>query len=217
MSNKPTDRGELYVIAAPSGAGKSSQIQRLLEQFPNLAFSVSATTRAPRTGENDGEHYHFVDRETFRDRIGQGRFLEHAEVFGHYYGTDRAHVEQYWQQGRDVLLEIDVQGAAQVRISHPEACQIFILPPSMPVLKKRLVGRATDHPDVIARRLGEAQNEISACTDFDWLVVNDDFDLAAAQLASIVRAWPQRLSRQKTEQQTLLNELLANASNTTTI
>ena len=95
MSNKPTDRGELYVIAAPSGAGKSSQIQRLLEQFPNLAFSVSATTRSPRKGENDGEHYHFIDRETFRERIGQGRFLEHAEVFGHYYGTDRAHVEQF--------------------------------------------------------------------------------------------------------------------------
>ena len=214
MSNST---GELFVIAAPSGAGKSSQIRRLLEQFPNLAFSVSATTRPPRTGENDGEHYHFIDRATFRERIGQGRFLEHAEVFGHYYGTDRAHVEQFWSQGRDVLLEIDVQGAAQVRMSHPEACQIFILPPSMPVLRKRLIGRGTDKADVIARRLGEAQNEISACADFDWLVVNDDFDLAAEQLASIVRAWPLRKSRQKTEQKTLLRELLANASNPTTI
>ncbi|MEM7054181.1 MAG: guanylate kinase [Pseudomonadota bacterium] len=202
--------GELYVIAAPSGAGKSSQIRRLLEHFPNLAFSVSATTRQPRQGENNGEHYHFIDRDAFRERIGQGRFLEHAEVFGHYYGTDRAHVEQFWQQGRDVLLEIDVQGAAQVRISHPQACQIFILPPSMEVLKKRLVGRGTDQADVIARRLGEAQNEISACTDFDWLVVNDDFDQAAEQLASIVRAWPLRRKRQQSEQKTLLRELLAN-------
>ncbi|MEM1081606.1 MAG: guanylate kinase, partial [Pseudomonadota bacterium] len=166
-SNRTASGGELFVIAAPSGAGKSSQILRLLDQFPNLAFSVSATTRAARTGEQDGEHYHFIDPDTFRSRIGQGRFLEYAEVFGHYYGTDRAHVEAFWQQGRDVLLEIDVQGAAQVRLSYPDACQIFILPPSMAVLKNRLVGRATDPPDVIARRLGEAQNEIAACKQFD--------------------------------------------------
>ena len=210
MSNNATGCGELFVIAAPSGAGKSSQIRRLLQQFPNLVFSVSATTRSPREGERDGEHYHFIDRETFRQRIGQGRFLEHAEVFGHYYGTDRAYVETLWRQGRDVLLEIDVQGAAQVRVTHPQACQIFILPPSMDVLKKRLVGRGTDRSDVIARRLGEAQNEISACTDFDWLVVNDDFELAAKQLASIVRAWPLRKSRQQTVHEQLLRELLAN-------
>ena len=189
MSSNSKRHGELYVIAAPSGAGKSSQIRRLLQQFPNLVFSVSATTRSPREGERDGEH---------------------AEVFGHYYGTDRAYVEELWRQGRDVLLEIDVQGAAQVRVTHPQACQIFILPPSMEVLKKRLIGRGTDRPDVIARRLGEAQNEISACTDFDWLVVNDDFDQAAEQLASIVRAWPLRKSRQQTVHEQLLLELLAN-------
>ena len=210
MSNNCPRHGELYVIAAPSGAGKSSQIRRLLQQFPNLAFSVSATTRPPREGEQHGKHYHFVDRETFRQRIGQGRFLEHAEVFGHYYGTDRVYVEDLWRQGRDVLLEIDVQGAAQVRVSHPQACHIFILPPSLDVLKKRLIGRGTDRPDVIARRLGEAQNEISACMDFDWMVVNDDFDQAAEQLASIVRAWPLRKLRQQTVHERLLRELLAN-------
>ena len=210
MSNDCPRHGELYVIAAPSGAGKSSQIRRLLQQFPNLAFSVSATTRPPREGEQHGKHYHFVDRETFRQRIGQGRFMEHAEVFGHYYGTDRVYVEDLWRQGRDVLLEIDVQGAAQVRVSHPQACHIFILPPSLDVLKKRLIGRGTDRPDVIARRLGEAQNEISACMDFDWMVVNDDFDQAAEQLASIVRAWPLRKLRQQTVHERLLRELLAN-------
>jgi len=209
MSNKPASAGELFVIAAPSGAGKSSQIRRLLERCPNLAFSVSATTRPARQGEHDGQHYHFIDTSSFQARIQQGRFLEYAEVFGHYYGTDRAHVEQLWQQGRDVLLEIDVQGAAQIRQSYPDACQIFILPPSMAILKKRLVDRGTDQPDVIERRLGEAQSEIAACASFDWVVINDDFDQAAAELASIVCAWPLRAERQHRIHRHLLAELLA--------
>ncbi len=202
-------QGELYVIAAPSGAGKTSLINSALSEFPSLAFSVSDTTRPIRRGEVDGEHYHFIDRATFDQRVRQGRYLEHADVFGNGYGTDRAHVESLWRQGRDVLLEIDVQGAAQVRESHPQACQIFILPPSLEVLRKRLTGRGTDQPDVIARRLGEAQREMSACMEFDWIVINDDFDQAREQLMAIIRAWPTRRQRQEIRQKARLAELLA--------
>ncbi|MGK7296253.1 MAG: guanylate kinase [Candidatus Wenzhouxiangella sp. M2_3B_020] len=201
--------GELYVIAAPSGAGKTSLINSALSAFPSLAFSVSDTTRPIRRGEVDGEHYHFIDLETFRARVADGRYLEHAEVFGNGYGTDRAQVEARWREGRDVLLEIDVQGAAQVRASHPGACQIFILPPSLHALKTRLTGRGTDRAEVIERRLAEARTEISACLEFDWIVVNDDFDTARDQLISIIRAWPMRRERQSHEQKRLLAELLA--------
>ncbi|MDT8408892.1 MAG: guanylate kinase [Wenzhouxiangellaceae bacterium] len=207
MSNEPRE-GELYVIAAPSGAGKTSLINSLLAEFDRLAFSVSDTTRAPRRGERDGEHYNFIDADTFRQRIDAGRYLEHAEVFGNYYGTDRAQVEALWCRNMDVLLEIDVQGAAQIRRSRPGACEIFILPPSLDVLKSRLVARGTDQPDVIARRLGEARTEISACLQFDWIVVNDDFDRAKTQLLSILRAWPLRKDRQARDQQNLIRELL---------
>jgi guanylate kinase len=206
MSSKAT--GELYVIAAPSGAGKTSLIRSLLDQFANLAFSVSDTTRAPRGGEVDGEAYHFIDVDTFRRRIGEGRFLEHAQVFGNYYGTDRERVEALWAEGKDVLLEIDVQGAAQVRESHPEACQIFILPPSLEVLKSRLTGRGTDQPEVIARRLGEARNEMSAAMEFDFIVVNDVFDEAREDLIGILRAWPLRRRRQQQVQADRLADLL---------
>lgn len=201
--------GELYVIAAPSGAGKTSLINSALAEFPSLAFSVSDTTRGARRGEVDGEHYHFIDRATFDQRVGQGRYLEHADVFGNGYGTDRAQVEALWREGKDVLLEIDVQGAAQVRVSHPQACQIFILPPSLEVLKRRLTARGTDQPDVIARRLGEAQREMSACLEFDWIIVNDDFEQAREQLMAIIRAWPMRRDRQESWQKTRLAELLA--------
>jgi guanylate kinase len=201
--------GELYVIAAPSGAGKTSLINSALAAFTGLAFSVSDTTRPIRRGEVDGEHYHFIDAETFRQRVAQGRYLEHAEVFGNGYGTDRAQVQARWAEGRDVLLEIDVQGAAQVRASHPQACQIFILPPSLETLKRRLTARATDRPEVIERRLAEARNEISACLEFDWIIVNDDFDTAREELISIIRAWPTRRERQSEDRKRLLAELLA--------
>lgn len=209
MSGESKRRGELYVIAAPSGAGKTSLINSTLATFPDLAFSVSDTTRPIRRGEIDGEHYHFIDAATFRERVRQGRYLEHAEVFGNGYGTDRAQVEARWAEGKDVLLEIDVQGAAQVRASHPGACQIFILPPSLDALKRRLTDRGTDRPEVIERRLAEARNEIGACLDFDWIIVNDDFDTARAELVSIVRAWPTRRERQSEAQKRLLAELLA--------
>lgn len=206
--NQGEVQGELYVIAAPSGAGKTSLINSALVEFSSLAFSVSDTTRPVRRGEVDGEHYHFIDRPTFDQRVAQGRYLEHAEVFGNGYGTDRVHVESLWRAGRDVLLEIDVQGAAQVRASHPQACQIFVLPPSLDTLKNRLTGRGTDQPDIIDRRLGEAQREMSACLDFDWIVVNDEFEQARKQLTAIIRAWPLRRARQEIRQKTRLVELL---------
>lgn len=206
--NPVATEGELYVIAAPSGAGKTSLINSALDEFSSLAFSVSDTTRSIRRGEVDGEHYHFIDRSTFDQRVAQGRYLEHADVFGNGYGTDRAHVESLWREGKDVLLEIDVQGAAQVRASHPQACQVFILPPSLDTLKKRLTDRGTDRPDVIARRLGEAQREMSACLDFDWIIVNDDFEHARQQLMAIIRAWPLRRARQESRQKARLAELL---------
>ncbi|MCA1780376.1 MAG: guanylate kinase [Xanthomonadaceae bacterium] len=209
MSNNPDRDGELYVIAAPSGAGKTSLINSALEEFPSLAFSVSDTTRAARRGEVDGVHYHFIEPATFTERVAQGRYLEHAEVFGHGYGTDRARVRQLWGKGCDVLLEIDVQGAAQVRQSHPQACLIFILPPSLEALRARLVARGTDQPDVIARRLGEARHEISACLEFDWILVNDQFNHARQQLMSILRAWPLRRERQKIVQRSRLADLLS--------
>ena len=206
--NLGATQGELYVIAAPSGAGKTSLINSALAEFSSLAFSISDTTRPLRRGEADGEHYHFIDRPTFDERVETGRYLEHADVFGNGYGTDRAHVEALWRSGKDVLLEIDVQGAAQVRRSHPQACQIFILPPSLDTLRNRLTGRGTDKPDVIARRLGEAQREMSACLEFDWIIVNDDFEHARQQLMAVIRAWPLRRERQEIRQKSRLAELL---------
>ena len=202
-------RGELYVIAAPSGAGKTSLMRAALAEFDRLRFSISDTTRPPRGNELDGEQYHFIDRATFDSRVAAGRYLEHADVFGNDYGTDRAQIEALWAQSCDVLLEIDVQGAAQVRQSHPEACEIFILPPSLEVLEQRLRGRGTDQPEVIERRLAEARTEMSACLEFDWVVVNDDFETARAELIAIIRAWPLRRRRQREVQQVRLRELLA--------
>ncbi len=201
--------GELYVIAAPSGAGKTSLILSLLDTFPKLSFSVSATTRPPRANPIDRQQYQFLSREAFEERIAQGGFLEYAEVFGNYYGTERAQVEGLWAEGRDVLLEIDVQGAAQIRRSHPDACQIFILPPSLETLAARLTARGQDQPEVIARRLAEAQAELARCLEFDWLVVNDDFDQARAELAAIFKAWPLRRRRQAVSHRQRIEQMLA--------
>ena len=207
MSNDPhLADGELFVVAAASGTGKTSLIAALLERCPQLALSVSDTTRAARRGEVDGKHYHFLDVETFRQGIDQQRYLEHAEVFGNYYGTARERVEKLWKADRHALLEIDVQGAAQVREAHADACMIFILPPSMATLSERLHGRGLDEPEVIRRRLDEARREIGACGNFDWLVVNDDFERAVEELAAIVTAWPMRRKRQSWRVRQLLDE-----------
>ncbi len=205
MSNK----GELYVIAAPSGAGKTSLMRGLLKRCPRLALSVSDTTRLARRDEIDGEQYHFVSVEEFKAGIEAGDYLEHAEVFGNYYGTRRDRVEALWQQGRDVLLEIDVQGASLVRAQFPGLCSMFILPPSMQVLAERLRGRGSDAPEVIERRLREARAELQACVDFRWMVVNDDFDQALDELAAIVTIWPLRRSRQQAHLTRLLDEIAA--------
>jgi guanylate kinase len=193
MSNE----GELYLIAAPSGAGKTSLMKALLARCPRLALSVSDTTRPARSGEIDGEQYHFVTRSRFERGIAGGAYLEHAEVYGHYYGTRRDRVGALLASGRDVLLEIDVQGADQVARSHPDVCSIFILPPSLDVLAERLTRRGSDAPDVIARRLREARREIAACGAFRWLVVNDEFDQALDEVLAVVTAWPLRRERQQ--------------------
>jgi guanylate kinase len=198
--------GDLFLIAAPSGAGKTSLMKALLRHRPGLALSVSDTTRAARRGEVDGEQYHFVSVEEFERGIENGDYLEYAEVYGNYYGTRRDRVEAVWASGRDVLLEIDVQGAAQILRSHPDVCTIFILPPSMAVLAERLRARGSDSAEVIERRLSEARCEIGACGDFRWMVVNDDFDRALADLLAIVRAWPLRHRRQHALVDKLLDE-----------
>ena len=205
-SNRTPAGGELYVIAAPSGTGKTSLLRALLARLDHLALSVSDTTRPARAGEIDGEQYHFIDVAAFRAGIEQGRYLEHAEVFGNYYGTARFRVEALWAKGRSVLLEIDVQGAAQIARQYPEACSVFILPPSMAVLAQRLRDRGSDAEAVIRRRLGEARGEIEACSDFTWMVVNDDFDTALEELVAIVTAWPQRRARQNAHVRRLLDE-----------
>ena len=180
-----TARGHLYVIAAPSGAGKTSLMRALLERRPAVSFSVSCTTRAPRSHEQEGRDYHFIDRAEFERQIQAGEFIEHADVFGNLYGTRRAAVESALAEGRDLILEIDWQGANQVHKRLPEAVQIFILPPSRAELEARLRKRATDSPEAIARRLAESVSEMSHWREFDFVVVNQDFDQALAELEAI--------------------------------
>lgn len=208
-----SSEGELLLIAAPSGAGKTSLMRALLQQCPKVALSVSDTTRPARRGEIDGEQYHFVSVEDFEHGIARGDYIEYAEVYGNYYGTRRDRVEALWAAGRDVLLEIDVQGAEQILRSHPDVCTIFVLPPSMAVLAERLRARGSDTSEAIARRLGEARREIAACGSFRWMVINDDFDQALADLLAIVRAWPLRRRRQ----QVLVGELLDESTGSGTI
>lgn len=181
-------RGTLFVVSAPSGAGKTSLVRALLDRDPVLTVSVSHTTRPRRSGEADGVNYHFVDRGRFETMLASGAFLEYAEVFGNLYGTSAAWVEGRLEQGRDVILEIDWQGAAQIRARLPETVSIFVLPPSLAVLEQRLRGRGQDEDRVIRRRLAEARAEMAHHVDYDYLVVNDDFETAAADLLAITRA-----------------------------
>ncbi|MEI6459625.1 MAG: guanylate kinase [Pseudomonadota bacterium] len=179
-------RGRLYVIAAPSGTGKTSLVRALMERSPSLAFSISHTTRKPRPNEIDGRDYHFTDRSRFESMVQAGEFLEHAEVFDNLYGTGRRNVEAALAAGRDLLLEIDWQGATQVRQRLPEAIDIFILPPSRAALELRLRGRATDSEEVIQRRLRDSVTELSRWHEFRYVVVNEHFDRALADLQHIV-------------------------------
>ena len=198
-SNKPV-MGSLFIIAAPSGGGKTSLVNALLEQDPRLVISVSHTTRQPRPGETNGEHYHFVSEMAYRAMVENGDFLEHAVVFDHYYGTHRESVNRQLQQGRDVILEIDWQGARQVKSSFPDCCSIFISPPSLETLRDRLTRRGQDSENIIQRRMRDAQAEISHWKEFDFLVVNDNFDTALEELQQIIndfrRHRPHRVSIQ---------------------
>jgi guanylate kinase len=186
-------RGLLFIVAAPSGAGKSSLVNAVLEEDPNLVLSISHTTRAPRPGEANGREYHFTDRATFTRMIGAGEFLESAEVHGNLYGTSQAAVQGVRESGRDVVLEIDWQGAQQVRRLFPDAVGIFILPPSMAELERRLRARNQDPDEVIRRRLAAAADEVSHLAEFDYVIINNYFEEARRDLAAVVRACRLRL------------------------
>jgi guanylate kinase len=206
--NTPLE-GTLFVVAAPSGAGKSTLVNALLEREGAISLSVSHTTRPPRAGEQYGRHYYFVDRAEFEREIDEGIFLEHAEVHGNLYGTSRTTVQGLLGQGRDVLLEIDWQGAGQIRRSKPDCVSVFILPPSRAELERRLRGRGSDAPDVIERRLHNSRGEIAHAHEFDYIVVNDVFEQALADLQAIVRAVRLRSSLQWQRHEGLIADLLA--------
>lgn len=178
--------GKLYILSAPSGAGKSTLAKALRDRVPNLGVSVSHTTRAPRPGEQDGVHYHFVDRARFQEMAAAGAFVEHAQVFDNYYGTSHTAIASLLEAGQDVLLDIDWQGARNIKSRMPGAVSIFVLPPSLQALEQRLRGRAQDSEDVIARRMRAARAEISHYDEFDYVIVNDDFDQALADLLAII-------------------------------
>jgi guanylate kinase len=179
-------QGRLYVVAAPSGAGKTSLVKALMEREPRVQFSVSYTTRKPRPNEIPGRDYHFVSAERFQEMVDGREFLEHARVFDHRYGTGVRTVQEALSNGEQLLLEIDWQGARQVRTRLPEACSIFIMPPSRAALEERLKGRSTDSEQVIQRRLAEAALDMSHWTEFDYVVINDSFDQALEDLQAIV-------------------------------
>ena len=201
--------GTLYVISAPSGAGKTSLVKALLEKVDRIGVSVSHTTRFPRPGEKDGVNYNFVSEDEFKKMIEASAFLEQAEVFGNYYGTSQAWVEQKLSSGEDVILEIDWQGAQQVRRLIPSMKSIFIVPPSREALAQRLNSRGQDSAEVIAARMAEATQEMSHYGEFDYLVINDDFDQALEALIAIVIANRLTIAKQIDAQQSLLEALLA--------
>ena len=201
-------QGTLYIISAPSGAGKTSLVKALLEQDPKVRVSVSHTTRAPRDGEVDGVAYNFVTLAEFDEVIDAGQFLEYAEVFTNKYGTSKLWVEEQLAAGIDVILEIDWQGAQQVREKMPNALSIFILPPSRAELERRLTGRGTDSAEIIAGRMAQAESEMSHYGEFDYLVINDQFDEALNQLQAIFTANRLRMGVQTTVQKSLLEDLL---------
>jgi guanylate kinase len=200
----------LFVIAAPSGAGKTSLMRALLDRRPAVSFSVSCTTRAPRPHEQEGRDYHFIDRAEFERLIKADEFIEHADVFGNLYGTRRSTVDAALADGRDLILEIDWQGARQVRRRLPEAIQIFVLPPSRAELETRLRKRATDSPEVIARRLAESVSEMSHWQEFDFVIVNRDFDQALAELEAIFDGRGEASRRDRSGLAELVNQLLRN-------
>jgi guanylate kinase len=206
--------GNLFIIAAPSGAGKSSLVNSVLASDPRLSLSVSYTTRAPRTGEQDGREYHFVDLPVFNGMLSRGEFLESAEVHGNYYGTSQKWISEARATGRDIILEIDWQGAQQVRRVFPEAVSIFILPPSMPELERRLRSRGKDSDAVIRRRLENAREEMAHVAEFQYVIINNDFEMARLDLAAVFRASRLHASDVLSEQTDRLRDLLSPAKDT---
>lgn len=202
------ERGKLFVIAAPSGAGKTSLVRALIQRQPRLRFSISYTTRKQRPTERLGHDYFFVDKSAFQRMIDAGEFLEHAQVFDNFYGTSRSQVEGLLAAGDNVLLEIDWQGARQIRRAMPECQSIFILPPSRAELERRLRSRATDSDEVIARRLRDSMADMSHWNEFDYVVVNDDFERATGDLEAIVGGNGEPLRKSRFELQTLIRSLL---------
>lgn len=204
-----TIRGTLYVVAAPSGAGKSSLVNAVLAKEPGIALSISFTSRAPRPGERHAQHYHFVDKAEFERMIAAGDFFEHALVHGDYKGTARQSVEPQLAAGKDVLLEIDWQGARQVREKMPDCISVFILPPSKDALETRMRNRGQDSEETIARRLAAAREEMSHYDEFDYVIVNEHFDAAAAELRAIFVAQRLKRAAQATRHAALIRDLLA--------
>ena len=200
--------GLLFVVSAASGTGKTSLVKALLDRTTNLHVSVSHTTRGQRPGELNGVHYHFIAKEDFQSQINEGGFIEYAEVFGNYYGTSQAKVKEQLQKGHDVLLEIDWQGADQVRKLFPDAIQIFILPPSQFDLRQRLSNRGTDSVDVIEHRLGCAVTDMQQYVNFDYIIINDSFDRALSELEAVITANRLTLKQQSTRHADLITKLL---------
>lgn len=187
--------GKLYVFTGPSGTGKGTILSQVLKQDKRLFLSVSATTRAPREGETHGKHYYFLDKQTFEDKINKGEFLEHAQYVGNYYGTLEQPVNEQLKSGNDVVLEIEVQGAMQIHEKRPDAVMIFVAPPSIEELERRLIGRGTENAEKIAARMKTAEEELKQSDKFDYIIVNDDLDCAIADLLAILRAERCRNSR----------------------
>lgn len=180
------NKGRVYIISGPSGSGKDSVLKKVFQLNPNVAFSISSITRAMRVGEIEGEKYNFITREQFENMIANDELLEHNIFLGNYYGTPKAPVINCINKGQDILIEVDVNGAAKIRQKMPEAISIFIMPPSLEILKKRLTGRGTDGADVIEKRLFEALREISCAKDYDYIIVNDCLEIAAKDFVSIM-------------------------------
>ncbi len=208
MTQQRSASGTLYIVSAPSGGGKTSLLKVLLENADGIEVSVSHTTRNIRHGEQNGVHYHFVDENTFKQMTARGDFLEHAQVFDHYYGTSQAAVMAQLASGQDVILEIDWQGARQISERFADAVSIFILPPSKAALRERLTGRGQDDEAIIARRMRDAEAEMSHYDEFDYVVVNDDFGTSVENLQAIISSQWLRIERQRAQLKDLLADLL---------
>ncbi len=202
----PPCKGVLYIVSAPSGAGKTSLVKALLKMDPAIRLSVSYTTRPPRPGETDGRDYHFVSHDGFQAMLAENEFLEHAEVYGNFYGTSKGSIERDLEAGRDILLEIDWQGAEQVKRHFPQAASIFILPPTFNALRTRLAGRGQDSEEVIERRLAAAAHDVAHAEAFDYIIVNDDFDHALQDLVAITRSIRLEAARQMERHAALFDE-----------